>query len=309
AIIPALIVTSAGQRYAVPQVSLLELVRLDEGAANHIEYVGGSPVYRLRGRLLALLDLAEQLGTARTGSAPETTTIVVLQADGQSFGLIVDDVHDTEEIVVKPLGDQLKGIQALSGVTIMGDGRVAVILDVAGLARRAGLIGSNGDQLVALEGEHSDAAGEVSGEALLLVRVGATQLAMPQARVDRLEEIEAGALERAGDHDAVQYRGSIMPVLRLDQVVGRAAGDAPDAGHLQMIVVSCADERPMGIVVDSVVDIVEEQTQLDTDTARSGTLGSLVVAGHITDLIDIDALALGLGRARQPGGETARRAA
>ncbi|HET9059059.1 MAG TPA: chemotaxis protein CheA, partial [Acidimicrobiales bacterium] len=204
AIIPALIVTSAGQRYALPQVNLLELVRLDSDSDARVGRVGGAPVYRLRGRLLPLVDLSEQLGGPPTSAGQ--TTIVVVQADGQAFGLVVEDVQDTEEIVVKPLGDQLKGIAALAGVTIMGDGRVAVILDVAGLAHTIGLShrGRAAQDRVGtgIDDEEEEKERD-EDQALLLVRVGKEQLAISQSSVDRIEEISADDIETAGSYPAV----------------------------------------------------------------------------------------------------------
>ena len=141
AIIPALTVTTGGDRYAIPQVNLLELVRLEgERADRGIERIGDAPVYRLRGDLLPLVYLDRELQVETARPAGGDVYIVVLQADDRQFGLVVDDIHDTEEIVVKPLQKQLKGIPVLSGATIMGDGRVALILDVLGLAQRANVV-------------------------------------------------------------------------------------------------------------------------------------------------------------------------
>ncbi len=149
AIIPALVVTSGGDRYAIPQVSLLELVRLDgEQARKGIERIHGAPVYRLRGHLLPLVYLNRQLGveSRRGDAADEAVNIVVLQAGERHFGLVVDGINDTEEIVVKPLGKQLKGVSVFAGATIMGDGQVALILDVLGIAQSAGVISEARDR-------------------------------------------------------------------------------------------------------------------------------------------------------------------
>ena len=153
AIIPALTITSGGDRYAIPQVSLLELVRLEgEQAQRGIEQIHGAPVYRLRGNLLPLVYLDQQLhpiaasrtmrrtGDATTGASVSRSTSSCLQADDRQFGLVVDAIHDTEEIVVKPLQKQLKGISVFAGATIMGDGKVALILDVLGLAQKANVV-------------------------------------------------------------------------------------------------------------------------------------------------------------------------
>src|SRR5262245_50457921 len=141
AIIPALTVASGGDRYAIPQVSLLELVRLEgERGRRGIEQIHGAPVYRLRGNLLPLVYLNRALQVEDRGAAGDVLNIVVLQAGDRQFGLMVEGINDTEEIVVKPLGQQLKGIPCFAGATIMGDGKVALILDVLGIAQRAGVV-------------------------------------------------------------------------------------------------------------------------------------------------------------------------
>src|SRR5204863_6055217 len=153
AIVPALIVQTVGKRFAIPQVSLIELVRLEaENARSSIELVHGAPVYRLRGRLLPLVYLNRELGlTANSeneGSTDDAVNIVVLQAEDRQFGLVVDGINDTEEIVVKPLSKHLKGLKAYAGATIMGDGKVALILDVLGLAQSASIVSQARDHSV-----------------------------------------------------------------------------------------------------------------------------------------------------------------
>jgi len=286
AIIPALVVACCGQRYAIPQVSLLELVRLDGEATKAIEYVADVPVYRLRGQLLPLVSLAEQLGVADEGSGARV--MVVLQAEGRPFGLIVHEVHDTEEIVVKPLGRQLKGITTFSGATIMGDGRVALILDVVGLAHRAG-VGSEGEASVAHGADRDEVVADRSTETLLLLAAGSRgRLAVPLSRVDRLEEIDPATVERAGADEAVRYRGGIMPLVPLGQMLG-VGDDAGGDGPLQVVVHRCGD-RCIGLVVDRILDIVEDHVVLDRTTARRGTLGSAIVSGQISEVVDVDAI-------------------
>ena len=148
AIVPR-IITADGDRYAIPQVNLLELVRLENQVAKPaVEWIQGAPVYRLRGQLLPLVSLREQLGLAGSGltGQEESLNIVVLKADDRQFGLIVDRINDSEEIVVKPLGKQLKQVPIYAGTTIMGDGRVALILDVLGLAHSAKVITGGKDR-------------------------------------------------------------------------------------------------------------------------------------------------------------------
>ncbi len=207
AIIPALMVESGGNQYAIPQVNLMELVRLEgERAAKGIEMVHGTPVYRLRGNLLPLVDLNRELmiedETAQDGtngsSGAETISIVVLQADDRQFGLVVDGINDTEEIVVKPLGKLLKGIPLFASATIMGDGRVALILDVLGIAQRANVISENRDRS---KSDTTVRAGDTSREVqtLLLIRAGQDgRMAIPLSQVARLEEFPRHTIERAG---------------------------------------------------------------------------------------------------------------
>ena len=141
AIIPGLVVMGAGQRFVIPQVSLLELIRLEgENGLKQIERIHGTPVYRRRGKLLPLTFLNEILKVPADGSRPDVVNIVVLQAEDSEFGLVVDGINDTQEIVVKPLGKRLKGLSVYSGATIMGDGKVALILDVLGIAQRSGVL-------------------------------------------------------------------------------------------------------------------------------------------------------------------------
>ena len=304
AIIPALIATCGGERFAIPQVSLSELVRLDaEENGKGIELVHGAPVYRLRGRLLPLVYLQRELGLkTAAGNDPAregVINIVVLQADEQQFGLIVDEITDTEEIVVKPLGKQLKGISAYSGATIMGDGRVALILDVSGLAQRARVIAE------AHESAHEEARGQAGAEqvrdehALLLAENGLEgRVAIPLSMVARLEEFPRTVVEHAGTQEVMQYRGQIIPLVRLSQIVP-ATSDAEmlaNAGSIQVVVYS-EGKRTVGLIVDRIVDIVEERVAAEPLAPRMGIVGSFVTQRHVTDLLDVPALV----RAAVPG--------
>jgi len=281
AIIPALVVGSGGNRYAIPQVNLLELVRLDaEQAETAIESVHGAPVYRLRGRLLPLVDLREQLGLPAVDDG--TTYIAVLQADNRQFGLVVDDIKDTEEIVVKPLGKQLRGIALYAGATIMGDGTVALILDANALARGAGMNLDTAEQSV-------DTGTGTGSErtSLLVVDVGdGRRAAIPLAAVDRLEEVPHASVERAGRHEVVQYRGEILPLVRLTRMLS-AESTVGALAPLQ-VVVCRSGEQLVGVVVNHIVDIVEEELSVRTPLATTGHDGSAVVAGHVTELVDVD---------------------
>ncbi len=283
AIIPGLVVTSAGERFIIPQVSLLELLRLEgEAGKAMIERVHGAPVYRRRGALLPVAYLNEVLGISGKPPAGDVINIVVLQAEERQFGLVVDGINDTQEIVVKPLGKQLKGLSCYAGATIMGDGKVALILDVLGVGARARVAG---DAHAASFAAKPDGQGK-DRQTLLLFRAGTFErLAVPLSLVARLEEFPASRIEQAGGRRVVQYRDAILPVVRLTDYLG--GGGCPEASELvQVIVFSNGDSR-IGVQVDAIVDIVEEHVTIRRQAADSVLLGSAVVGGKVTDFIDL----------------------
>jgi len=437
AIIPALIVTTAGDRYAIPQVSLLELVRLEgEQARKGIEKIQDAPVYRLRGRLLPLvylnrelraanqaqagdggskgdspggkglngkvrqletIDFAlarskhklwlpklrdmlsgkatidpEQAGAFRNcalgkwlygpgleefGDIPEmrelekvharfhgmakgivmlkasgedvraqrelaaleafsseiislieqverkvarahSANIVVLRADDRQFGLVVDEINDTEEIVVKPLGKQLKGISTFAGATIMGDGHVALILDVLGLAQRAAVVAGTRDRARAEQARDAQQQAEERAALLLFRTPDDGRMAIPLSLVSRLEEFSGAALERIGGQQVVQYRDEILPLIPIAQIVPerrQQPRSAPETvasaeGSKVQVVVYSAQGKSVGLVVDRILDIVEEQLTVKSRSGRPGTLGSAVIQGKVTELIDVDSV-------------------
>ncbi len=229
AIIPALLVRCREQRYAIPQVSLLELVRLAPGDhGQSVEMVHGCPVFRLRGRLLPLIYLVQELQLPPLADPPQAINIVVLQAEGRKFGLVVDEITDTAEIVVKPLAKQLKGIAAYSGATIMGDGRVALILDVLGLAQRAQVLAKDAEAMLKERPGEPARENARDEQTLLLAEIGDQQrIAIPLGLVARLEEFPATVVERAGGYEVMQYRNRIIPLVRLSQIVLPGFDPAP----------------------------------------------------------------------------------
>lgn len=290
AIIPALTITCGGDRYAIPQVSLVELVRLEgDRAQEAIDKIHGAPVYKLRGDLLPLLYLDRELGVAEDGATEDgarVVNIVVLHADGRQFGLVVEGVSDTEEIVVKPLSKQLKGIPVFAGATVMGDGSVALILDVPGLAQNAHVVSERGEQMDQVAAGRGHADNVLS---LLLFQVGkAGRMAMPLIQVARLEEFAASSIEKAGDREVVQYRGEIMPLIRLADVF-EAETDADAADDLQVVVYT-QNDRSVGLVVERILDIVEEQIAVQRAASRHGLIESVVVQGKVTDMLDIESV-------------------
>ena len=288
AIIPALIISARGERFAIPQVNLLELVRLEgEQARKGIERIHGSSFYRLRGNLLPLVFLDKTLELGEPPAELDVANIVVLQADDRQFGLVVDGINDTEEIVVKPLGKELKeGITAFAGATIMGDGRVALILDVIGLAQRANVVSANRDRGFG-DKSGQDAKGEGNEkETLLLFRVGAdSRMGIPLSSVARLEEIPRSSVERTSGQEVVQYRGRILPLVDLSRELGIMPADMAE-GPLQVIVFT-ERGRSIGFVVEQILDVVEESITTRHRSTSSGVLAAVVVQGKVTDLLDV----------------------
>jgi len=282
AIVPALIVVTGGDRFAIPQVSLVELVRLED-VERSVEYVHGTPVYRLRGDLLPLVYLHDQLGI-EAQPVDEATHIAVLQAGDQLFGLVVEEIRDTEEIVVKALSRNLKALGVYSGATIMGDGRVALILDAVGLARRAGLDAKTNEAIREEAGEH-----HLEEETLLLLALGDERhVAVPLSTVERLEEIETTRLERAGVRTVVQYRGEILALRDLGTTL---YGEPTSAGaQVLQVVVLRHEGGCVGLAVERLVDIVEERYALDRSGAREGVLGSAIVNGRVVEVLDVGTL-------------------
>ena len=427
AIIPALVVTCGGDRYAIPQVSLLELVRLEaDEVAKGIELVHGAPVYRLRGRLLPLVYLSRELNTAdvrgqrvghpstdsgsnwemldfsqarvkhqhwlgrlrevldnktsmtaqQAGSHTEcalgkwlysiglknygnlaeihlvekthqefhalvakvlglkaeghhaeaehafgqlgplstkiialltdlekkvaysqSVNIVVLQADDRQFGLVVDEINDTEEIVVKPLRKQLKVVKTFAGSSIMGDGKVALILDVLGLAQRASVVGETRDRALVEKATESAGTAAEKQTFLLFAGLGDSRMAIPISTLARLEEFPVAQVEMSGSQWVTQYRGQILPLVRLNVVLEERrnklralqAPPAPDSGPIQVLVLNHAG-RSFGLVVERILDIVEDRADVKTAATRASVLYSVVIGDRVTELLDIPAI-------------------
>jgi two-component system, chemotaxis family, sensor kinase CheA len=309
AIIPALTITDGAERYAIPQVSLLELVRLEGPQAHRsVEWIHGAAVHRLRGNLLPLVYLHRELHGGPARAENGVTNIVVLQADDRQFGLVVDAIHDTEEIVVKPLQKQIKGISAFSGATIMGDGKVALILDVLGLAQRAKVISGVRERSL---GEKSSGATDTAGSRktiLLFATRDGGRMAIPLSLVARLEEFPRSTIERAGTRSLVQYRGEILPLIDLSRVLrqlsrsngasnGRPRSSrrpdsvpAPSGDDTVSVVVYSDGGRIVGLVVGQILDIVEEALDSKCRAGRPGVLFTAVVQGRVTEFLDIEAI-------------------
>lgn len=286
AIIPGLVINSGGERFVIPQVSLLELIRLEGDTSDkRIEYVHGTPVYRRRGSLLPIAYLNQVLGLRRSERS-EALSMVVLQAEDRQFGLVVDGINDTQEIVVKPLGKQLKGLTVYAGATIMGDGRVALILDVLGVGQRSGVLAELREQSRSTAERTAQSGTEQ--QRLLLFRAGSFErLTVPLSMVARLEEFSRSSIEYAGGSQVVQYRNRILPLVCLKNVLEAGAPDRePAADPVQVIVFNDGD-RSIGVVVDQILDVAEEAVTVRQNSNRTGLLGSAVVGKRVADFLDL----------------------
>ncbi|WP_298462514.1 chemotaxis protein CheA [uncultured Cellulomonas sp.] len=283
AIMPALTVESAGELYAIPQVSLLELVALDgQKAGGAIEYVNSAPVYRLRGTLLPLVTLRDVLEFGAERDADTPTVIAVLQADTQRFGLVVDRVLNTEEIVVKPLSARLKAIGTYAGATLLGDGRVSLILDVQAIARRT----LSGESLETdWEQSAAQAAKAADADQVLVAGIGGgRRVAIPLSAVTRLERLPQEVIEHVGGREVVQYRGAIVPLVRLERLLGGFSDQTPAE---LLVVVYTRGARSVAIVVQEIVDIVEDDFSQHSQIDDHGLVGSTVLKDRVTELLDV----------------------
>ncbi|SDY82219.1 two-component system, chemotaxis family, sensor kinase CheA [Micromonospora pattaloongensis] len=280
AIIQALTVECAGERYVVPQVAVHELVYID-GQTTKIEYASGAPVYRLRGKLLPLVRLDRALDLPVGGD--QNAYVIVLQADGRRFGMVVDRVLNTEEVVVKALTARFKDIGLYAGATILGDGKVALILDVASLARRSHLAAGPAERHAAASAlEAAAKTGPV--DRLLIAGVGDRRVAIPLDTVTRLEEFTVDRIERAGMREVVQYRDQILPLARLSHLLGVMT--ELDEERISVVVYT-ERGRSVALVVDKIVDIVEDTVTARREVDDDGLLGTAVVQQRVTELLDV----------------------
>ncbi len=284
AIVAALIVEAGGERFAIPQISVVELVRAGlagEAASDQpvIERINETPVLRLRDRLLPLVNLRELLGLGAAVGVAREFYIVIAQVGSSLIGVIVDRVFDTEEIVVKPVAPILRHITMFSGNTILGDGSVIMILDPNGVARASGSAG-NGESRKPLPAT-AETMTSAARTAMLLFRVGeGAPKAVPLGLIARLEDIPRERIETSSGQAVMQYRGRLMPLIPF-------AG-ATLAGESQAVLVFSDGTRFMGLMVDEIVDVMDEVLHIELGTETAGLLGSAVIGGRATDVIDTD---------------------
>jgi two-component system, chemotaxis family, sensor kinase CheA len=286
AILPALIVSSQGQRFAIPQNNVQELLHIGDKHNLKIEEIHDSTVFRHRGGLLPLLDLGVELqGQAILTNETEKASLVILKSNEQSFGLIIDAVHDSQEIVVKALDFLLKNIPIYSAATILDDGLVALILDVSGLAQIVGLRDPQGEPPPINE----DVAVHEEIQPMLIFGVGPSwRMAMPLEVVWRLEEVPLSKVEKLNQQLFIQHSDQLIPVIFLNEFFDLEADSSEDIDKdiVQLIICSWRG-RHVGLIVDRVLDIAEESFQEQRHERKKGVYASAVIDGHATDLLDL----------------------
>lgn len=273
AIISALIVESGGQRFALPRLAVVEILRAHDSADCRVDRIGETAVLRLRGHLLPLVHLDRLL---QTETSDEGHHVVVMQVGSRRFGLMVDGALDVQEIVAKPLATRLRHINLLAGSTILGDGSVIMIVDPNGVARSLGV-----EALAELQ--PAEDAVEIAADktSLLVFRAGGREpKAVPLSLVTRIEEIDVARVEISDGRRMIQYRGALMPLIEIGGARLRDGGRQP-------VLVVTDDGRTMGLVVDEIVDIAEETMAIDLSSRTEGVIGSAVIRGQATEVVDV----------------------
>ena len=279
AIISALLVEDGAQRYALPQIAVQELIRIAPDTPEQIETAGGQAVLRLRGHLLPLVDLHELLKLDMPSEeAIRKKYVIVTNAGDTRYGIIVSRVLGTEEIVVKPMSSILRQIPLFAGNTILGDGQVIMILDPAGIAATAHIANAQRADETATD---LTKAQENMSSMLLFHAENDTPKAVPAFLISRIEDFERSAIEYIAGKPVIQYDGHLMPLYSI--------GAAPDRDVIKMLVFSNDNSgATFGIMTDAIHDIVGVDLHIESNGAREGFIGSAIIAGQATEILDIN---------------------
>ena len=285
AIMAALIVEVAGMRFAIPQLSAVELVRTGEDAGHPVELINDTAVLRLRDKLLPLLDLPPLLGLGDRDKSLERLmnsglTAVVVQVGANLFGVLVDKLFRTEEIVVKPMSSVLRHVSMFSGNTILGDGSVIMIIDPNALAAASGSIDMHTQ--FANAASLAPAEADENRTSLLLFRSGSKTLkAVPLSLITRLEEIPIHKVEECDGQSVVQYRGALMPLVSMQ------SDRAPRGDGLQPVLVFTEEGQPVGLIIDEIVDVIEEPLVIDLQAETPGVIGAAIIREQTVEIVDV----------------------
>jgi two-component system, chemotaxis family, sensor kinase CheA len=296
AIIPALIVTSDGLRFAIAQTNVIEMLSLSGDSNLAIEYFHDIPVLRLRGEVLPVVSLAAQLESRDEQEAiANANNIMVLKTGTRQFALVVDEIGNSKEIVVKPFGKILEGMSEYGGATIMGDGSVALILDVRGIAHRSGLFATDRSLLHGTEEAVAGPTAVLAETSLLVAETASHQrIGLPLLGVVRLEEIPTSSIELSEGNEVIQYRGEILPLVDLSLVFdpnARVLNREELTDHVSVVVFSLSDDSHIGIAVHQIIDIAEHPDNIRPAKNPDVIVGTTLAIGKITDVISVAELA------------------
>lgn len=303
AIVSALLVEVAEQVFAIPQTNVLEVVEvLAEDRSDVLEELRGATFFRLRNELLPLVDAGGLLWPAReleerpADEEERVERIVVLESGRHRFGLSVDSVHDPQEIVVKPLGRQVRALPVFSGATLLGDGRLALILDIAGVAQLARVHGDAGRRS---EEDLNEAQPELQHTRTLLVfRAGGSRMAIELDEVSRLEEFDRANVEISGHVPVLQYDGTILHLLDLSDLLQERRAVPRDETIAQevasdrviQVIVHRGARHAIGLVVEEIEDILEHTVDVEDAGGRRGVHSRIVLDKRVTEILDLPLL-------------------
>jgi two-component system chemotaxis sensor kinase CheA len=289
AIMPALFIRCEAEMYAIPQNNILEMVRLDLALDKRgLEDFYGTPVFRLREKLVPLLFLNRHLNfNDRMPSNDQAINIAILQSSGTRFGLVVDEVLNMQEVVVKPLGPLLSDVHDFGGATILGDGRVALILDVDGIAIHSGIVAKSQSRTLNKH-EHDELVKEEESSMLLFELYGLDKIAIPLEYVERLEVIKPQMIQKNGSRHVVKYGNEIMELLYLDKYIAGAQSSTEEHQENLSVIVHYYKDLPVGLVVAQVHDIILVPKKLhEANPPQQGLLGCVSMGEKIINVIDV----------------------
>lgn len=291
AIVPSLLISVKAETYAIPQVNLVELLRFGPGEHQHINAVGDQFVVQLRDRLLPIIWLGEYLGIDEPGTtlsrlSGESVHIVVVSAGEHEYGLAVDNLMDSEEIVVKPLGAHLRNCHGYAGATILGDGQTALILDIAGIAEST--IDHRHDVKDAstqVVSNRLDADAGDSQKLILIENAEGEFFCVPLGAVNRIERVDASSIEQRGSRSIIKYNNSVLRVFELTDSI--ETGRRPQQPTCFLLIFH-VNATPLSVAVANIVDIVDANSSIDTLTFRQpGVSGSAIILSNITLMLDL----------------------
>lgn len=290
AIVPALVIESGKETFAIHQKNLVELVMLESQDFNKIEHLHGREFFRLRGELIPIVRLNEILKIGERDDEAHFLNIIVLKAEGKTYGLIVDNILDTQEIVVKPLDRKLKSMSYYAGSTIMGDGRVALIIDAFGFYNQVDSKEADKNNQLNDKSLNGPVTDYETMEVVLFTLGDERTYGIPLSLISRLEELEPGKIEWAGEQAVIRYRGASMPLLNVENILnlkGKSRLELADGQKLNCIVTQL-NNVSFGFVVKDIIDIAFSESTLEVETIdRPGLLGTVYIEEKLITLLDI----------------------